>query len=224
MFLKKISIISFTLLFVLTGCSSAPSKGDQMYAKYATLIDALEAEDYETATAAFQGYLPVPEEEVVELSLDNWSDYFELNLKPEIKMDAQESIDRVNEHYVLELKPEYQGKCRIENGFVGYEYENVFCRITKVYPDGTYDYETSEVPAYYYSLNNELGLQSESSDLTPNGTYIISLNYYAFRSDDTGIGGYLPVKSAEEFSDIFTIKPENINIVTVKGTLIIERK
>ena len=46
--------------------------------KYQSLIDALEAEDYETAFADVESRIPTPEYEIIEITMENWEEYFEI--------------------------------------------------------------------------------------------------------------------------------------------------
>ena len=47
-------------------------------AKYQSLIDLLEAENYEDALVDVENRIPVPECEIIEITMDNWDEYFEI--------------------------------------------------------------------------------------------------------------------------------------------------
>ena len=219
MHLRKVLFASLAFLLVLVGCSSGPSKGDEMYEKYKDLIDALEAENYEGAMQAFSSYIPQPETETITLSTENWSDYFDLSIFPTYEKDAQGNINTVHECYVLTIKPEYEGKCSIEGGFVGYEYDNQFCKITDLRSDGSYDFEPIDNTIGY--AEEWLGHKSESSDLYPSKTFLNYFDYIALRGDGSSMGGSLPVSDAANYESLYVIRSTSVDIVNVSGTLTI---
>lgn len=50
----------------------------ELLAKYQSLIDHLEAGNYEDALADIESRMPVPEYEVIDITMDNWDEYFEI--------------------------------------------------------------------------------------------------------------------------------------------------
>ena len=50
----------------------------EMLAKYQGLIDLLEAGNYEDALADVENRMPAPEYEVIDITMDNWNEYFEI--------------------------------------------------------------------------------------------------------------------------------------------------
>lgn len=50
----------------------------ELLAKYQSLLDHLEAENYEDALADIESRMPVPEYEIIDITMDNWQEYFEI--------------------------------------------------------------------------------------------------------------------------------------------------
>ena len=77
-------LVSLCLLFALvcslcvTSVSAAAVSPEELYEKYAPILDALEAEDYDAALEAIEALVPVPEYEPVEITTENFYDYFEI--------------------------------------------------------------------------------------------------------------------------------------------------
>lgn len=81
--MKKIiaMVLLFSFAISLSACgatSSEPSVGDQMYEKYKTIIDNLEAEDYEKALDEISNMMPEPEINEVTITPENFLDYYEI--------------------------------------------------------------------------------------------------------------------------------------------------
>lgn len=79
-------------------------------AKYADLIDLLETEDYEGALADVQSRIPVPEEPSyteIEITIDNWEDYFVIDYVEKWHTNSFGEIDRLRLDVVIHIKPEY---------------------------------------------------------------------------------------------------------------------
>lgn len=88
-------ILAGVLALSLCGCGAAakPSVGDQMYEKYGSIIDKLEAGEYEKVIEEVTAMMPVPEEQTVTITLDNFSDYYELRYDvPQVNRDSQGSF------------------------------------------------------------------------------------------------------------------------------------
>lgn len=84
--MKKFIIIllSVFMQFFLVGCSSAPNPNDALVEKYRTIIDALENEDYISAVNEIYARYEEQKEQAkadlqeIEITMDNFDDYFEL--------------------------------------------------------------------------------------------------------------------------------------------------
>lgn len=228
MTMKKLFSAVCISAVLLTGCSSGPSKGDQMYEKYGKLIDALEAGNYEESLKAFMEYVPQPETEEVTLTKDNLFDYYELVVEPHYDKDAHGNIKSMSEYYKLQLKPEFEKNATFTSlanmGTVGYEFQNKCFRITELnVADGTYQCEETELPSsgnvdYFNGL---IELHSESTSLAQSAL-LCSFTYYN-QKPSGATSGYLEIENYEEFTTQYVFKPESIDIISVTGTLTIRK-
>ena len=95
-----------------TGKEPEPSIGDQMYEKYRTIIDKLEGENYDGAIEEIQAMKPAPVVPDVEITEDNFFDYYEIvYLENSFDRNADGkivSIDRRDYEFEFRLKDEYQ--------------------------------------------------------------------------------------------------------------------
>lgn len=116
---KHLLLTIATLALTLTACGQqAPpvetepetqSVGDQMCEKYGDVIDALEAEDYDGAKSLIDEMSPERETEVVEITLDNYLDYYEWSEDGIITdQDVDEYIRQSLINHYLHLKPEFE--------------------------------------------------------------------------------------------------------------------
>ena len=133
--MKKLLALFLTvaMCFSLAACENNSEL--EKYKKYETLINYLEAEDYESA---FDELIKISQtnsennetqensnnaeennsdhnssqtvtSETVELTLDNWKDFFELQVKPEYRLNAFGEVDTVVLSQLLVFKEEYAG-------------------------------------------------------------------------------------------------------------------
>ena len=75
--------------------------------KYQSLIDLLEAENYEDALVDVENRIPVPECEVIEITMDNWDEYFEIVPDHYWHENAFGEGDSLSCGFSLFLKDEY---------------------------------------------------------------------------------------------------------------------
>lgn len=121
-------IIALFLATVMCLALAACGNNDEMakYKKYDTLINYMEAEDYEGVA---QEIIRISQEsssscgaaddngntennvksETVELTLDNWKDFFELRLKPEYRLNEFGEVETLVLSQFLVFKEEYAG-------------------------------------------------------------------------------------------------------------------
>lgn len=120
---RIISIISAAALCLsLTACSNQAPNPDEIakYKKYETLINYLEAGNYEEAILeiiALSGKGdPTSEQDnpdgdkkrvAIDITMDNWQDYFDVVRKEEINRNAFDEIEDVRLNYYIILKSEY---------------------------------------------------------------------------------------------------------------------
>ena len=91
----------------LEPAANEPSEGEQLYKKYADVVDALEAEDYDLAAAAIDARRPIPEETTIEITADNWQDYFDVVDVMTIPKNEFGKLEGEVAHTELVLKDEY---------------------------------------------------------------------------------------------------------------------
>ena len=82
--MKRIACIIVALILCISLCACGtsvpeptPNPAEVLYEKYSGIIDALEAEDYETAVAKIISMVPEPEYEEIVITPDNFWDYCE---------------------------------------------------------------------------------------------------------------------------------------------------
>lgn len=131
--MKKIIVLLLVVVmcFSLVACGGN-SEEMTKYEKYDTLINYLEAEDYESALEEMiklsQQSSDNKEDngnanndndvdstqtvttETIELTVDNWKDFFELQVKPEYRLNAFGEVETVVLSQYLVFKEEYAGR------------------------------------------------------------------------------------------------------------------
>ncbi len=130
--MKKIIALALVLIsiFALCACGEAASPAEPVvkekivevekevpvvpeeYVKYQGLIDALEAEDYDKAYELIHDMVPVPEATEVEITNDNFFDYFELHMDYEparyVQKDSSGNVTTFSLVPAYVLKDEYK--------------------------------------------------------------------------------------------------------------------
>ena len=117
------AILLFALMLSLVACGTSavpaaapveaePSIGDKMYEKYKTLIDSLEAEDYTAAIQEIAGMMPEPEESTIEITPENFWEYYEVDYlnTNRTKKNAEGDILKIDSTYSFgfRLKEKYE--------------------------------------------------------------------------------------------------------------------
>ena len=105
-----------------------PNPAELLCEKYAPVIDALEAGDYDGAIAAVTAMKPVPPVTEVQITLDNLWDYFEIREVPIEQTDAHGNLVYLWIDYLLTLKDGYElaDLTKYQTGVaVAYEYDGV---------------------------------------------------------------------------------------------------
>lgn len=94
-------LVSVCLLIALvcslcaTGVFASALSPEELYEKYAPVIDALEAEDYDAAVEAIDALQPVVEYEAVEITPENFFDYFEIQQGEARKVTMRDGEERI---------------------------------------------------------------------------------------------------------------------------------
>ncbi len=213
---------------------SEPSIGDQMYEKYATIIDGLEAGDFEAALEEIYAMIPEPEETVVEITPENFYDYYEI-FYPEkmVEKDAQGNSISVwpGQSFYFQLKEEYRDKLvpdasQVEVGVIC---DSVLRKVEDV------DWDTGNPKLSEETFEDLKSKVFENWTDKPNLDF--SQTYsgnYSLGAGDSGIFGYGAFfldKNAygswwssgrlmKESSDTYYVfAPENIEIVRADGSI-----
>ncbi len=102
------------IFLVLSVCVSLASCGQSTdYSKYDSLISSIEKGDYEGAhaeldrLAAFDENTTVPEYSAVEITLDNWSEYYEIVEVHETSLNNFDEVEDMYKTYKFVLKDGY---------------------------------------------------------------------------------------------------------------------
>lgn len=85
--------------------------GEELLEKYADVIDALENEDYDSAVVGVESRRPIPPEPeytAVEITMDNWQDYFELKVVENWEKNDFGEVDTLVLSSGLALRDEYR--------------------------------------------------------------------------------------------------------------------
>lgn len=127
-------VAAMCLTLVACGNNKEMDKEMEKYKKYDTLIHYMEAEDYEGAVEEIMkisqesnrdsgavddngntenkdaGFLQSVKSETIELTLDNWKDFFELRIVPEYWLNAFDEVETLVLPQFLVFKEEYSGR------------------------------------------------------------------------------------------------------------------
>ena len=237
--MKKTIILTTTILAIalavapvaadvveLPGIDMEPSDEDtaykaEMYDKYADLIETVEAGKYQDAIDMIDQMRPKVQEGQVELTLENWEDYFVIEPEYRCKEDAYGDIEEERIVYWINLKPEYQGKQIEISGTLGCIFNYGFYHIETINrEDGTFETsakdDTAEIPGLDPSYKEE---QSQSFELSEHVQLAISVCGAAYKDNvDSGRFGGIIVKDADNYIQIVAI-PEDFHVVRIEGTI-----
>ena len=219
---------TMSLILALILCLSLCACGNQeKYKKYDTLIGYIEAGDSGNAINEVLALIgqngaegtetPEVATTTVEITLDNWQDYFELRLVADISRDHFDEVEYVFAMWRLYLKEEYWGKVPEADVAFGY-YATEACKC-----NFSYDLDT-EILSYS-------DVQLHSSDWQEERTCGIkwSKDYYyavgeAHIRNYTDLGGFGPRDDSLQVNDnIVTWRGDggflNIEITRVRGSI-----
>ena len=163
----------------------APSKGDLMYDKYGSIIDKLEAGDFDGALEEISAMKPEPKITTVTITPENFYDYYELEMydSSNIQRDAGGRITYFypSWDYYFVLKDEYRGRLLAEGSGVevGLTGEASIRRLTIDWEKGSYAFgeepedEIREKIIAYYNRSNPYFPVSPDISVTASGTEIL---------------------------------------------------
>ena len=204
--------------------------------KYKDILEALENEEYDKAIDLISAMKPEPETEVVKIDLNNWTEYFSVEIENEnLNYDAMKNIISESESMNLVIKPEYKERIISVNGEVGaeVEYEDLVYKVINVNKEtGSYETEAMDIDAYK-SIWSEYDEQHIASDILYVGGYsntyymgtdtrIASAKADAIRNDGFPLPlSIIHIKDADEMTQY--IRRPKINIVRVEGELVLSK-
>ena len=228
-------ILVAALSFSLCACgASAPSVGDQMYEKYGSIINNLEAEEYQKVIDEVTAMMPVPEEKTVPINLGNFNEYYELRYdETQVNRDSQgKAVSAwVTNAFYYGLKEEYLEKLVGDSSSVeiGVTADCVLKKVENI------NWETGEVTLATDSYNDILKdilktyrdmpvniSTTQSGNVVLYGGDMSPLSYGIFylRQESWGTAWSSgELKAGETGTDYYVFVPENINVVRAEGTL-----
>ena len=177
-------LVSLCLLIALicslcaTGASAAALSPAELYEKYAPILDALEAEDYDAALDEIWGIMPAVEYEEVVITPKNIFEYYEVvTEEPYIERDSTGAITYIwPGNYLLRIKEDYKDRVDWEQSMV-----TVGVTAKKTLYRAKIDWETGELKLgdkIDSDLRKNLkksGLLETKLDTTQSGSYSIYL-------------------------------------------------
>ena len=236
---KTISVILLlALAFTLCACGSAapaaPSVGDQMYEKYGSIIDKLEAGEYEKVIEEVTAMMPVAENQVVHITKDNFNDYYEVAYDVnQINKDSAGNILSMwysGSSFFYRLKEEYREKLVSDESMVeaGMTADLVLKKVESIdweagtvkLSDATYDSIAKEILTTFRDMGTSISV-TKSGNLALYGGESNLLNYGGFAKRNDGWGNYWGSGQLEKNgnAEYYVFAPENIQIVRAEGTL-----
>jgi hypothetical protein len=219
--------------------SEPKSDSIEKYKDIKDVLLALENEEYEKAIdliKAMKTEQSEPDTEVVKINLENWSEYFSVEMRPTYRYDAMKNITEVSEYWYITLKPEYKEKLVSMSGDAGIEaaYEDEVYKIVSV-DKATGAYETAvmdrdSLKAEYAEITGGMGGPDGPyfSDWEISSTYDLATDMPVMGPDVTALqshttsGGSIRIKDAEEWTQY--IKYPKINVVRIEGELVLEKE
>ena len=168
-----------------------PSYEEQMYKKYESIISSLEAEDYDgviEAVTAMKSISNPPPSTVVQITMDNYLDYFDLTKTvTHVEKDAYGNPFWMDRELALQLKEEYS--CVPDNPgeiTVGYEAERNYT----VYQGTDADFEAFTTNGRIIVSENSLDSRTQKSsrqiDVSTSRVYLYCPLSYEQLVNDNG--------------------------------------
>ena len=109
-------LIALVCSLCVTGISAAALSPAELYEKYAPVLDALEAEDYDAALNEIWGIMPAVEYEEVEITEENFYDYFEIKMGDPYEVTFMDGEKGIQPGFlVVAMKEGVQEKLDIDN-------------------------------------------------------------------------------------------------------------
>ena len=248
--IATILILSLTLPLCACGASASeptpeptPNPAEVLYEKYAGIIDALEAEDYDGAIAQISEMKPAPEIIEVTITPENILDYFDFEEGSDVlERDAEGNITSFwkSWSYGFRLKKEYQDKVlsdqsrALEVGITGhYTFRHVESMDMKtgerVLSVETNDELFEQFKKNYAQAHPEEGTELSASNSSTNIVYLSisgSAINQVWAKDNTWYGGWKSMFNfpADNGIDMFQVVLKDFEIVRADGLLVYQNE
>jgi len=219
---------ALSLLLALILCLSLCACGDQeKYQKYDALIDYIEAGDTENAVNEVLSLIGQngPEETeapevattTVEITMDNWQEYFELVLSALVGRNAFDEIDNAYSQWRISLKEEYRDSLTNANVAFGCR-KSEYSKCTFIYDLQT---EIATMSAISQSDDIVMGDRDETcsfeyDNATSQDSFYVALPIYLTSMSKLLVDGNKVTWKGYEFA--------NIEITRVQGTITLKTK
>lgn len=215
--MKNIITLLLAVVMCLSLCACGSSKELEKYEKYETLINYLEANDYASAIAEITrmqisgGTNDCTEgndnnnQKVIEITLDNWQEYFEIALVANIERNDFNEIVEFTPGWIFRLKEQYAEAAEAVDVAVEYSCTNgYFCTYT-------YNLDTEEISIGEPDINNPANDSTETFTISHPSGYGGITSWT--RSGSNNIEGNIATS--------FSSKYVNIDILRVQGSITI---
>lgn len=106
--------------------------------KYNTIIDFMESEDYESALSEIEAKIPKLECTTIDITLDNWQDYFEIRPFSSTSVDSSGQISYGVTQYAIYLRNEYLDRLTSNGANVTFSIDGWFHFYQFIGDDGTH--------------------------------------------------------------------------------------
>lgn len=170
--MKRIAVLLLVAVLCLSLCACGNSKELEKYRKYETLIDHLENGDYTSAyleianlSASKNNSQESEKTTTVEITMDNWQEYFEIVLGTDITRDAFDEVKYVYSELTISLKEEFRDRLQAADVAFGW-HASEYGEYTFVHDlnTGSTSYEVLEArdeeledsTRYYYDLEGTI--------------------------------------------------------------------
>lgn len=191
--------------------------------KYPDIIEALDNEKYDEAIALIEAMKPQPKEEVIEITLDNWSKYFEIIRVTNIgQKNADGSVKDLYAEDLFQIKDEYKDKLISCDLGIGYTWEYEAKQVTSVNKDdltfelGAVDSIPDELNGTFYGRDEQ---QSDWKDVDSDSFRLASPMIYYWIDNERWSGPNIPVSDFERYDYVYALNAVNYQIVTTEGTI-----
>jgi len=258
--MKKQIALLLAAVLCLSLCACGNSSELEKYKKYETLINYMEAEDYESALAEMiriSGYTDEPEDNepedtqpsetepvahTVEITLDNWQEYLEINQYLSVYYITN-SFDEVTNtslslYTILEPKEEYSNVDTWweDSDRIAVEYDSDICVSDIIYNLDDFSFELIDCVSHPDATVNESSFWRGRTSQIPVWITIgrdkivdgkveqdsIEYGYY-YGKKGVPLGGYgdcsAYIKQNEDGTGYISECPTNIKITRIQGTL-----